>query len=92
MDDNTKPGVNPEYTIEKFDDEILLYTATGTQAIYLNDTAHVVLLLCKEGLTIGQIVGYLEEQYSEQNTQIKDDVYSALNTLESHSIIELSDD
>ncbi len=92
MDDNTKLKVNTKYTIENFDDEILLYTTTGTQAIYLNDAAHVVLLLCKEGLTIGQIIWYLEEQYPDQKTHIRDDVYSALKTLGSHKIVELPDD
>ncbi len=92
MDDNRKPEVNPEYTVEKFDDEILLYTEAGTQAVYLNDTAYAVWQLCKEDMTVGQIIEYLEEAYPDQKEQIRDDVMTALNTLESKNVIELQDE
>ncbi len=84
--------MNPEYTVEKFDDEILLYTEAGTQAVYLNDAAYAVWQLCKEDMTVGQIIGYLEDAYPRQKDQIRDDVTAALNTLESNNVIELSDD
>ncbi len=35
MRDNQVPEVNPEYVIEKFDNEILLYTEVGAKAVYL---------------------------------------------------------
>lgn len=91
MNDNQKPKVNPAYTIEKFDDEVLLYTEAGTQAVYLNDTAYGVWLLCKEDMTVGQIIEYLENAYPEQKKHIRADVIAALETLESNIVIELSD-
>ena len=91
METNQKPIVNTEYTIEKFEDEVLLYTETGTQAVYLNDAAHAVWLLCKEDMTIEQIIQYLEEVYPEQKDQIRGDVLSALDTLCSHGVIEIQD-
>lgn len=91
MKDTLIPILNSLYTVEKFDEEILLYTEAGTQAVYLNDTAHVVWQLCKEDLTVGQIIEYLEGSYPDQKEQIREDVIIALNTLESNNVIELTD-
>ncbi len=92
MKDTLIPIVNNAYTVEKFDDEILLYTEAGTQAVYLNDAAYVVWQLCKEDLTVGQIIEYLENSYPDQKDQIRTDITTTLNTLESNNVIELSDD
>ncbi len=91
MNDKQIPKVNPDYTIEKFEGEILLYTEAGTQAVYLNDAAYAVWLLCKENMDIGTMIGYLEETYPDQKMQIRDDVLSALQTLHSHGVIEFED-
>ena len=88
MNKEQKPTINPGYTVEKFDDEILLYSEAGTQAVYLNDAAYAVYLLCKEDMSIGQMVKYLEEVYSDQKDQIRKDVLSALETLQSNGVIE----
>jgi hypothetical protein len=85
------PVVNTEYKIEKFDGEILLYAEAETQAVYLNDAAHAVWSLCKEEMTVGQIIEYLEQMYPDQKEQIKDDVFNALQTLQSHHVIEITD-
>ncbi len=52
MNDAQTPQVNPAFTLEQFEDEILLYNPGGTQAVYLNNTAHAVWLLCQENMTI----------------------------------------
>lgn len=90
MDDKI-PVVNTEYTVEKFDGEILLYTATGTQTVYLSDEAHAVWSLCKEGMTVGQIINYLEQVYPDQKKQISKDVITALETLQAHNVMEITD-
>lgn len=90
MDDKI-PVVNEEYTIEKFEGEILLYTEDGGQAVYLNDEAHVVWSLCKEAMTVGQIIEYLEQVYPDQKEQIRKDVLIALETLQTHNVIEMTD-
>lgn len=92
MNDEKRPKINTEYTVEKFDDEILLYTEAGTQAVYLNDAAHAVWLLCKEDMSIGQMIQYLEEVYPAQKEQIRKDVLVALKTLHSNGVIELVDE
>lgn len=91
MNDNQKPIINPAYTVEKFDDEILLYNEAGTKAVYLNDAAHAVWLLCKENMNIGQMIHYLKEMYPEQNTQIRRDVVAALQLLQKNGVIEFAD-
>ena len=91
MNDEQKPKVNSSYSVEKFDDEILMYTEAGTKAVYLNDTAYGLWLLCKEDMTVGQIIEYLEHVYPEQKDQIRVDVPATLETLVSPHVIELFD-
>ncbi len=90
MHENSKPKVNPDYIFEKIDDEILLYTEDGTEAVYLNDAAHAVWLICKENMKVGKIIDCLEQHYPQQRSQIRKDVITALKTLESYNVIEFS--
>lgn len=92
MKDTLKPKVNQVYTVERFDNEVLLYSEVDTQAVYLNDAAYAVWQLCQGDLTIGQIVEYLEETFPAQKQHIRGDVIMALKTLEKNNVIELSDD
>jgi hypothetical protein len=89
--DDKKPTLNPGYTVEKFDDEILLYTEAGTQGVYLNDAAYAVWQFCKEDMTVGQIIEYLELTYPDQKEQIRIDVLTALETLKEQKVIVLLD-
>jgi len=91
MKDELKPKVDPGYSIEKFDGEVLLYAAADAQAVYLNDTAYAVWLLCKEDMNVGQMIAYLEEVYPDQKEQIRHDVVSALEVLQGHGVIEFAD-
>jgi hypothetical protein len=92
MNDEQKPVINSGYSVEKFDDEILLYTETEAQAVYLNDAAYAVWLLCKEEMSVGQMIQYLEEVYTGHKEQIRNDVVSALETLQSNGVIEFADE
>lgn len=92
MNINQKPILNSAYTVEKFDDEILLYTKEGTKAVYLNETAYAVWLLCKEEMKVEQIIAYLSEAFPDQSEQIKTDVIAALSALQSNNVIKLTDD
>jgi hypothetical protein len=92
MCNDLKPKVNSTYTVEKFDNEILLYSELSTQGVYLNDAAHAVWLLCQEEMTVNQMIQYLEDMYPDHKEQIKDDVVDALETLKSHGVIEYCDD
>lgn len=81
MDDACIPTMNAEYKLEKFDNEILLYSVTDTKAVYLNETACMVYGMCNSGQTIGQIIALLEEAYPEQKTTIREDVGETIRQL-----------
>lgn len=91
MQDNSVPRVNSNFTVEKFEDEILLYNEDSTQAVYLNDTAHAVYLLCRENISIAQMIESLEQRYPDQKLQIRPDVIAALTTLLDHGVISIND-
>ena len=90
MREDQIPVVNPEYVIENFDDEIIIYTKSSAKAVYLNDSAYAVLLLCKENFTVSQIITLLEDKYPDQHDHIKTDVYDTLDKLESINLITFS--
>lgn len=92
MNDELKPVVNSAFTAENFDDEILLYSKEGTQAVYLNDAAYAVWLLCNETMDVGQMIAYLQEVYPDQRELIRSDVLAALTMLQENGVIELTNE
>lgn len=92
MNLNQKPVVDPSFVAEDFDSETLIYNEKGAQAFYLNDAANAVLQLCKEDLSIGQIIEYLQQNYPEQEKAIADDVLSVMETLVASNVVTLSDE
>lgn len=89
MTDELKPKVNDNFLVEQFEDEILLYSEDTLQAIYLNDSAYTVWLLCQQDMNVGQIIGYLEEEYADQKERIREEVMTALHTLTENKVVEL---
>jgi hypothetical protein len=85
------PTLASGYTVEKIDDEFILYSEATTQGVYLNDSAHAVLTLCQEKMTIGQMIQYLEKIYPDQKEQMADDVICALKALRSIGVIAIQD-
>ncbi len=92
MFNNKKIKINLDYIVEKFDGEMLLYEKIGSQAVYLNSSAYAVWLLCKENLTVGQIVECLEKRYPKRKEQMQSDVNNAISMLEVNKVIILFDD
>ena len=92
MTDDSVPVVNPEFIQEEFNDETILYTAAGTSAVYLNETSLLILKLCGETKTVGEIIDFLENSYPEEKKTIREDVLSALKTLIDSGVISLSND
>ncbi len=90
MEETDTPIVNEEFIVEKFENEILLYTVADTKAVYLNETAHLVWLLCKENLTIKEMIGALVEQYPDHKEQIPADVMASLESLASSGAISFA--
>jgi hypothetical protein len=90
MNDTLIPKVNSEFKLEKFDNEILLYSMTSTTAVYLNETAYLVYGMCGSGQTIGAIIALLEDAYPEQKMTIRADVIAALQQLIENGALLLS--
>jgi hypothetical protein len=73
--------VNPEFKVEKFDNEVLLYAVSNTTGIYLNETAYLVWKMCESGASIEEIITLLQEEYPEQRNEIRKDVTAAVTSL-----------
>ena len=91
MLDTKIPTVNSEFKLERFDNEILLYSVTDTTAVYLNETAFLVYGMCSSGQTIGEIIALLEEAYPDQKSTIRADVTAALDQLIDNGALLLND-
>ena len=74
-------SVNTDFKLERFDNEILLYSITDTTAVYLNETAFIVYGMCGSGQSIGEIIALLEAAYPEKKQTIRADVAAALEQL-----------
>ncbi|XCN73188.1 MAG: PqqD family protein [Candidatus Electrothrix aestuarii] len=87
MKNSHKFTLNPDFTTEAFDDEILLYAISTGKGIYLNKTAGLVLELCGKGASIQEIITLLEETYPEEKDDIQRDVGTAVETLLAHKAL-----
>ncbi len=87
-----KPVVDPSFAAEAFDRETLIYNEAGSKAFYLNDAANAILQLCREDLSIGQIIEYLQQVYPDNEKAIADDVVNVLEQLVASGVVTLSDD
>ncbi len=92
MDNKKKPIISESYTAEKFDNELLLYSKTEEQALYLNNSAQAVLQLCGDDLTVAQIIDYLQQHYPDQREEIAQEVIEVLSTLKSNGVITFEDE
>lgn len=92
MQDCQVPQINPNYFLEQFEDEMLLYSVTTSKAIHLNKTAFLVYGLCKTNQTIGDIISQLQDAYGGKVDKeiIRNDIIEALNTLFEVNAITLS--
>ncbi len=73
---------------EHLDGEIVLYSATSSQAIYLNESASLIWQLIDKKNTVENIISLLSEAYPEV-IDLKYDVLSTLDKLFQHGIIRL---
>jgi len=92
MNRDAKPRISESYTAEKFENEMLLYSKTDEQALYLNNTAQAVLQLCGDDLTVAQIIEYLQKHYPDQRQEIDQEVIEVLSALESNGVITFADE
>lgn len=90
MLDTDRPSLNPEFTAEQFDEEMLLYSLSENRAVYLNDSAYLVWQLCGEGISVGEMIAMLEQTYPERRETIRTDVLAALETLRQSGVLTLA--
>lgn len=81
MTDSTRFDLNPQYSVEKFDDEILLYGVSTEKGIYLNETAYLIWEMCSRELSTGEMITLLEQTYPAQKGLIREDVLTTLESL-----------
>jgi hypothetical protein len=74
-------SVNPEFKVEKFDNEVLLYAVSNSKGIYLNETAYLVWEMCGKGQSVKDIIDALQKVYPEQADAIQSDVLCAIQSL-----------
>ena len=92
MNTSSKPKLSDSFAVEQFDEEILLYDEAGSRAFYLNDTANAVLQLCKEDLSVAEIIECLQLNYPDYKDTIAEDVVGVLEMLVKNKVIELTDE
>jgi hypothetical protein len=73
-----KPRRQPDFRLEKVDDEILLYNPGRTKILYCNPTASLIWQLCGGEHTRDEIVALLEESFPEAKDRIAGDVEETL--------------
>ncbi len=91
MHDSQIPILASGFELEEFDDEILLYSATSTKAIYLNKTAYLVYGMCDSVKTVGEIIALLEKAYPDQRDSIRNDVIAVLTQLQANEMLSFND-
>jgi hypothetical protein len=77
-----------DYRAEIIDEEIMLYSEEKTEAIYLNQAASTVWILCDGANTVSDIVESITEHYSEESARgLGEEVSHALDELLSKHVI-----
>lgn len=90
--DTTKVVVlEPDYFLEKIDNEITVYHPSLTTSLYLNETGALIWELCDGKRTVTDVIDILLELYPESQSQIQDDVTDIISRLVENNIATLRD-
>jgi hypothetical protein len=92
MKNPRKFTLNPDFTTEEFDDEILLYAVSTGKGVYLNKTAGLVREMCGNGHAVEEIIALLEETFPEQKNVLRNDVHTAVQALLEHGALLTADE
>lgn len=92
MSSSQKFDHNPLFHIEKFDNEILLYSVSKAEGVYLNETAYLVWEMCSKSNSIEEIVTLLEKAYPGQKDAIREDVHQTIESLVNNGALIARDD
>lgn len=81
--------LDPDYLIERIDNEIVAYHPTKTVSLYLNDTGALIWELCDGSNSVADIIAILTDHYPEAREQIELDVQDIIQQLLDHDMAEL---
>jgi hypothetical protein len=85
-------SINPQFNAERFDNEILLYSASISEGLYLNETAYLVWEMCSKHKTVEEIISLLKIAYPQQKEMIKNDVTQVIKSLVESSTLIICND
>lgn len=89
MDLTKTVRLQPDYLLERIDNEITVYHPALTTSLYLNETGALVWALCDGSRSVTEIIATLGELYPESREQIARDVTDLVTTLVDRDIAEL---
>lgn len=89
MDLTKTVRLQPDYLLERIDNEITVYHPALTTSLYLNKTGALIWALCDGSRSVTEIIATLGELYPESREQIARDVTDLVTTLVDRDIAEL---
>ncbi len=89
MDLNKTVRLQPDYLLERIDNEITVYHPTLTTSFFLNETGALIWALCDGTRSVTEIIRTLGDLYPESREQIATDVTDLVTALVTRDIAEL---
>ena len=89
MDLNKTVRLQPDYLLERIDNEITVYHPTLTTSFFLNETGALIWALCDGTRSVTEIIRTLGDIYPESREQIATDVTDLVTALVTRDIAEL---
>ncbi len=86
----TMPRQVSGFSLQRLDDDVLLYHPGLTRTLHLNDTAALIWQLCDGTRAVDAIVHALQDAFPEHGDDIAQDVPSTLQQLERDGAIEFA--
>lgn len=89
LDLNKVVALEPDYFLEKIDNEITVYHPSLTTSLYLNETGALIWELCNGKRTVTDVIDILLKLYPESSGQIHDDVTGIISRLVDNNMATL---
>ena len=83
--------LEPDYLLERIDNEVTVYHPTLTTSLYLNETGGLIWELCDGQRSTADIIEILGEIYQESRQQVAEDVVNIIASLVDNNIARLQD-
>ncbi len=83
--------LEPDYLLERIDNEVTVYHPTLTTSLYLNETGGIIWELCDGQRSTADIIDILGGIYQESRQQVAEDVMNLIARLVDNNIARLQD-